>query len=167
MTAPIFKTYAEVAAYARRHAQEFGATVKFARSNNEWVVLQISEQAVAITASIGERVKDNPPSPEKQDFKPDETSLLREMDTTIRVLKEQIVGLSQESEQLAKDIRHKNEMIAELNKEVQLNKEWLKNCHKALEKYEPLTTISYEEPSETDSNCHACGRPPHYCSCSR
>lgn len=50
MTAPIFKTYGEAAAYAKRRAQELGTAVKFGRSNDEWVVFIESEQPVVITA---------------------------------------------------------------------------------------------------------------------
>lgn len=73
MNAPIFRTYLEAAAFAKRRAQELGTAVTVRRSNDEWVVYLRSQQPEAITAR-----QDNPTTPQSNTTKLSWSERMRE-----------------------------------------------------------------------------------------
>jgi uncharacterized protein YifE (UPF0438 family) len=97
------------------------------------------------------------------------TARLREREETIRILEERIAGFERESKRLGEVLQRKDQSIEALTKEIVHLKEWLKNAHEALNKYEPIEKIRepqrLTDESEKWRTCQACGRQIDFCQC--
>ena len=179
-----FKTYTEAASYAKRRAQESGVSVKFGRSNEEWVVFLESEHALADSDR-------NDPLPDRAIKPPDAKRLSswerhreeerKAWEVARRAEKRRMDDEEKSREADAKEREERRPYIEERGKhyrslsERQLNELWNKRANQNLEPDETalLRAIDREAKGITPTYknnlkvCRQCGMVGDSCTCER